>query len=90
MDNSCHLSTSKTLVGTISRNLANLQDNKGKFTIIYDHSVLPFQEPIIGFNNDAVNRLTNLIDFLHYLGNHALNLQEELPTLFEDHATNKR
>lgn len=31
------------VVGTISRNLADLQDNKGNFTSIYDHPGLPFQ-----------------------------------------------
>uniref|UniRef100_K4D0I8 Uncharacterized protein n=1 Tax=Solanum lycopersicum TaxID=4081 RepID=K4D0I8_SOLLC len=70
--------------------LANLQDNKGNFTLIYDHSGLPFQDLIIDFINEAVNRLTNLPDFLYYLVKHALNLPEELPILFEDHAANER
>lgn len=78
------------VVGTISRNLADLQDNKGNFTSIYDHPGLPFQDPIIDSINQAVNRLTNSTDFLHYLGKHALILPEELPTPSEDQAANER
>ncbi|KAK4738701.1 hypothetical protein R3W88_002398 [Solanum pinnatisectum] len=78
------------VVGTISRNLADLQDNKGNYTSIYDHPGLPLQDPIIGSINQAVDRLTNSTDFLHYLGKHALILPEELPTLSEDHAANER
>ncbi|XP_006339490.1 SPX domain-containing membrane protein At4g22990-like isoform X1 [Solanum tuberosum] len=78
------------VVGTISRNLADLQDNKGNYTSIYDHPDLPLQDPIIGSINQAVDRLTNSTDFLHYLGKHALILPEELPTPSEDHAANER
>ncbi|XP_015081526.1 SPX domain-containing membrane protein At4g22990-like isoform X2 [Solanum pennellii] len=78
------------VVGTISRNLADLQDNKGNFTSIYDHPGLPFQDPIISSINQAVDRLTNSTDFLHYLGKHALILPEELPTPSADHAANER
>ncbi|XP_055817373.1 SPX domain-containing membrane protein At4g22990-like isoform X2 [Solanum dulcamara] len=78
------------VVGTISRNLADLQDNKGNYTSIYDHPGLPFQDPIIASINQAVNRLTNSTDFLHYLGKHALILPEELPTPSENHAADER
>ncbi|TMX04385.1 hypothetical protein EJD97_009041 [Solanum chilense] len=78
------------VVGTISRNLADLQDDKGNFTSIYDHPGLPFQDPIISSINQAVDRLTNSTDFLHYLGKHALILPEELPTPSADHAANER
>lgn len=78
------------VVGTISRNLADLQDNKGNFTSIYDHPGLPFQDPVISSINQAVDRLTNSTDFLHYLGKHALILPEELPTPSADHAANER
>ncbi|KAH0689327.1 hypothetical protein KY290_017485 [Solanum tuberosum] len=78
------------VVGTISRNLADLQDNKVNFTSIYDHPGLPFQDPIIGSINQAMDRLTNSTDSLHYLGKHASILPKELPTPSEDHAANER
>ncbi|KAM3322864.1 SPX domain-containing membrane protein isoform X1 [Capsicum chacoense] len=78
------------VVGTISRNLADLQEDKGNYTSIYDHPGLALQDPIIGSINQAVDRLTNSTDFLHYLGKHALILPEELPTPPEDHAANER
>ncbi|XP_059312785.1 SPX domain-containing membrane protein At4g22990-like [Lycium ferocissimum] len=78
------------VVGTISRNLAELQDNKANYTSIYDHPGLPLQDPIISSINQAVDRLTNSTDFLHYLGKHALILPEELPTPSEDNAANER
>ncbi|MCD9645120.1 hypothetical protein HAX54_033823 [Datura stramonium] len=77
------------VVGTYLLNLADLQDNKGNYTSIYDHPGLPFQDPIIGSIHQAVDRLTNSTDFLHYLGKHALILPEELPTPSEDHAADE-
>lgn len=77
------------VVGTISRNLADLQDSKGNYTSIYDNPGLAVQDPIIGSINRAVDRLTNSIGFLHYLGKHALILPEELPTPSEDHAADE-
>ncbi|KAJ8573260.1 hypothetical protein K7X08_009771 [Anisodus acutangulus] len=78
------------VVGTISRNLADLQDNQGNYTSIYDHPDLPLQDPIISSVNQAVDRLTNSTDFLHYLGKHGLILPEELPTPPEDNSANER
>ncbi|KAK4379341.1 hypothetical protein RND71_001203 [Anisodus tanguticus] len=78
------------VVGTISRNLADLQDNQGNYTSIYDHPDLPLQDPISSSINQAVDRLTNSTDFLHYLGKHGLILPEELPTPPEDNAANER
>lgn len=52
--------------------------------------IATMQDPIIGSINQAVDRLTNSTDFLHYLGKHALILPEELPTPSEDHAANER
>ena len=48
------------------------------------------QDPVISSINQAVDRLTNSTDFLHYLGKHALILPEELPTPSADHAANER
>lgn len=52
--------------------------------------IAAIQDPIIDSINQAVNRLTNSTDFLHYLGKHALILPEELPTPSEDQAANER
>ncbi|GFP98518.1 spx domain-containing membrane protein at4g22990 [Phtheirospermum japonicum] len=67
------------VVGTLSRNLADLQDHHGSFTSIYDQPTLSLPDPIIESIKLAVNRLTNSTDFLHYLGKHALIPDEELP-----------
>lgn len=48
------------------------------------------QDPIIEAINQAVDRLTNSTDFLHYLGKHALISPQELPTPSEDHAAAER
>ncbi|XP_070026652.1 SPX domain-containing membrane protein At4g22990 isoform X2 [Nicotiana tabacum] len=47
-------------------------------------------DPIIEAINQAVDRLTNSTDFLHYLGKHALISPQELPTPSEDHAAAER
>ncbi|KAM7508708.1 hypothetical protein LguiA_019161 [Lonicera macranthoides] len=73
------------VVGTISRNLADLQDHQGSYVSIYDHPALPLPDPIIDSINAAVDRLTNSTNFLQYLGKHALIVQDELPTPSEDH-----
>ncbi|XP_019260059.1 PREDICTED: SPX domain-containing membrane protein At4g22990-like isoform X2 [Nicotiana attenuata] len=78
------------VVGTISRNLADLQDNRASYISIYDQPALPLPDPIIEAINKAVDRLTNSTDFLHYLGKHALILPQELPTPSEDHAAAER
>ncbi|KAL0428952.1 UNVERIFIED_CONTAM: SPX domain-containing membrane protein [Sesamum radiatum] len=72
------------VVGTLSRNLADLQDHQESFISIYDHPALALPDPIIESINTAVNRLTNSTDFLQYLGKHALILEEELPSPSDD------
>lgn len=47
-------------------------------------SCFPLQDPIIESIKAAVDRLTNSTGFLHYLGKHALILEEELPTPSDD------
>ena len=48
------------------------------------------QDPVIDSINAAVDRLTNSTNFLQFLGQHALIMQEELPTPSEDHAVDQR
>ncbi|KAF8379400.1 hypothetical protein HHK36_028835 [Tetracentron sinense] len=74
------------VVGAISRNLSDLQDRQGSYLSIYDEPALPVQEPVIDSIKAAVDRLTHSTNFLHFLGQHALIMQEEeLPTPVEDH-----
>ncbi|CAI9101669.1 OLC1v1039047C2 [Oldenlandia corymbosa var. corymbosa] len=78
------------VVGTISRNLTDLQGHHESYTSIYDQpTVLPV-DPIIVSIKAAVDRLTNSTDYLHYLGKHALIMPEELPSPSEDHVIDDR
>ncbi|KAI3444632.1 hypothetical protein Pfo_001297 [Paulownia fortunei] len=72
------------VVGTLSRNLADLQDHQESFISIYDQPALSLPDPIIESIKAAVDRLTNSTDFLQYLGKHALIPEEELPTPSDD------
>ncbi|KAG8391739.1 hypothetical protein BUALT_Bualt01G0218400 [Buddleja alternifolia] len=72
------------VVGTLSRNLADLQDHQESFVSIYDQPALSLPDPIIASIKAAVDRLTNSTDFLQYLGKHALILEDELPTPSDD------
>ncbi|KAJ4954928.1 hypothetical protein NE237_011711 [Protea cynaroides] len=73
------------VVGSLSRNLADLQDRQGSYLSIYDEPTLALQDPVIDSIRAAVDRLTHSTNFLHFLGQHALIMQEELPTPGEDH-----
>ncbi|OWM64692.1 hypothetical protein CDL15_Pgr010450 [Punica granatum] len=72
------------VVGTISRNLSVLKDHQGSYVSIYDQPTLSHPDPIIDSINVAVHRLSNSTTFLHYVGKHALIMQEELPTPSEE------
>lgn len=48
------------------------------------------QDPIIDSIKAAVNRLSNSTDFLHFLGKHALIMQEDLPPASDDQDANQR
>ncbi|AES62432.2 putative SPX domain, major facilitator superfamily [Medicago truncatula] len=67
------------VVGALSRNLNELQDHQGSYLSIYDEPTLPLQDPVIDLIIAAVDRLTHSTNFLHFLGQHALIMQEELP-----------
>ncbi|KAK3224708.1 hypothetical protein Dsin_004570 [Dipteronia sinensis] len=68
------------VVGAMSRNLHELQDRQGSYLSIYDQPALPLQDPVVDSIKAAVDRLTNSTNFLNFLGQHALIMQEELPT----------
>ncbi|KAG6781009.1 hypothetical protein POTOM_013889 [Populus tomentosa] len=67
------------VVGAISRNLHELQEHQGSYLSIYDQPALPFQEPVVDSMKAAVDRLTHSTNFLNFLAQHALIMQEELP-----------
>ncbi|XVF13219.1 hypothetical protein REPUB_Repub08aG0189500 [Reevesia pubescens] len=73
------------VVGAISRNLHELQDRQGSYLSIYDPPALPLQDPVVDSINAAVDRLTYSTNFLNFLAQHALIMQEELPAPVEEH-----
>ncbi|KAK7315157.1 hypothetical protein VNO77_33690 [Canavalia gladiata] len=78
------------VVGALSRNLHELQDRQGSYLSIYDQPTLPLQDPVVDSINAAVDRLTHSTNFLNFLGQHALIMQEELPTPTEEPVDNQR
>ncbi|XP_004306857.1 PREDICTED: SPX domain-containing membrane protein At4g22990-like [Fragaria vesca subsp. vesca] len=72
------------VVGAISRNLADLQDHRGSYISIYDQPALSHPDPVVDSIRAAVDRLSNSTNFLHYLGKHALIVQDEFPSSSED------
>ncbi|KAG4952446.1 hypothetical protein JHK85_046313 [Glycine max] len=58
------------------------------FFIIYTWSCM--QDPVVDSINAAVDRLTNSTNFLNFLGQHALIMQEELPSPTEEHVDDQR
>ncbi|XP_015901882.1 SPX domain-containing membrane protein At4g22990 [Ziziphus jujuba] len=68
------------VVGAVSRNLHELQDRQGSYLSIYDQPSLPLQDPVIDSIKAAVDRLTHSTNFLNFMAQHALIMQEELPT----------
>ncbi|KAL6979643.1 hypothetical protein U1Q18_021298 [Sarracenia purpurea var. burkii] len=74
------------VVGAITRNLADLQDCHGSYLSIYDQPALSLQDPIVDSIKAAVDRLSHSTDFLHFLAQHALIMQEELPSATEEDA----
>ncbi|XAR70348.1 hypothetical protein NMG60_11027175 [Bertholletia excelsa] len=78
------------VVGAISRNLADLQVRQGSYLSIYDQPALPLQDPVIDSIKAAIDRLTHSTNFLSFLAQHALIMQEELPTPTEEHVDDER
>ncbi|CAM6129355.1 unnamed protein product [Calypogeia fissa] len=74
------------MVGTISRNLIELQSTNEALSI-YEVPSTPtsyLEEPVIEAIKAAAERLTNSTSFLRFLGNHALILPEDLPRITSD------
>ncbi|PKI53120.1 hypothetical protein CRG98_026482 [Punica granatum] len=78
------------VVGAISRNLGDLQDRQGSYLSIYDQPPLPLQDPIIDSIKAAVDRLTHSTNFLNFLAQHALIMQDELPAPVEEEAKDQK
>ncbi|CAA7060142.1 unnamed protein product [Microthlaspi erraticum] len=68
------------VVGAVSRNLHELQNNQGSYLSIYDQPVLPLQDPVVDSIRAAVDRLTHSTNFLNFMAQHAFIMQEELPS----------
>lgn len=78
------------VVGALSRNLHELQDRQGSYLSIYDQPALPLQDPVVDKINAAVDRLSNSTNFLNFLAQHALIMQDDLPTPSEDHVDDEK
>ncbi|CAA0842257.1 SPX domain-containing membrane protein [Striga hermonthica] len=78
------------VVGAISRNLGDLQDRQGSYLSIYDQPALPLEDPVVDSLKQAADRLTHSTNFLSFLGQHALIMQEELPSQVEEPADEER
>lgn len=72
------------VVGSISRNLGDLQDRQGSYLSIYDEPDLPLKDPVIDSIRAAVDRLSHSTNFLNFLAQHAFIMQEELPAPSEE------
>ncbi|XP_078161955.1 SPX domain-containing membrane protein OsI_21475-like [Carex rostrata] len=70
----------KAVVGALTRNFADLQERHGSYLSIYDHpSAIP-KDPIIDQINATVDKLTHSANFLQFLGQRALIIEEEGPS----------
>ncbi|XP_008803249.2 SPX domain-containing membrane protein OsI_17046-like [Phoenix dactylifera] len=78
------------VVGALSRNLADFQDRQGSYLSIYDQPSVPLKDPVIDQINASVDRLTHSTNFLQFLGQHALIVQEDIPSAAEDHVDDQR
>ncbi|XWS49872.1 hypothetical protein CRYUN_Cryun12cG0040700 [Craigia yunnanensis] len=78
------------VVGAVSRNLHELQDRQGSYLSIYDPPALPLQDPVVDLIKAAVDRLTHSTNFLNFMAQHALIMQEELPAPVEEHVDEER
>ncbi|GFZ01219.1 major Facilitator Superfamily with SPX (SYG1/Pho81/XPR1) domain-containing protein [Actinidia rufa] len=84
------------VVGSISRNLGDLQDRQGSYLSILFMTNLLFpyrahlQDSVVDSIKAAVDRMGHSTNFLHFLAQRALIMQEELPTPTEEHADEDR
>ncbi|KAG9149255.1 hypothetical protein Leryth_003240 [Lithospermum erythrorhizon] len=79
------------VVGAISRNLTELQDfHRRSYLSIYDEPSLPLQDPVVESIKAAVDRLSHSTNFLNFLAQHALIMQDELPSPIEEQVDDQR
>ncbi|KAG6634150.1 hypothetical protein I3843_12G098500 [Carya illinoinensis] len=78
------------VVGAVSRNLHELQNRQGSYLSIYDQPALPLQDPVVDSIRAAVDRLTHSTNFLNFLAQHALIMQDELPTPIEEQVDDQK
>ncbi|KAL8150458.1 hypothetical protein V2J09_020266 [Rumex salicifolius] len=79
------------VVGAITRNLGDLQERQGSYLSIYDQPTLPLQDPVIDSIKAAIDRLTHSTNFLNFLAQHALIMQEDLlPSSTEEQVDDQR
>ncbi|KAM3369155.1 hypothetical protein ACQJBY_017207 [Aegilops geniculata] len=73
------------VAGALSRNLAYLEhEHRGSFLSIYDNPSVVLKDPIIDQVNHAVQKLTHATNFMQYLGQYALIVQDDTPSGSED------
>ncbi|XP_020600082.1 SPX domain-containing membrane protein OsI_17046-like [Phalaenopsis equestris] len=74
----------KAVAGALSRNLTDVQGQHGSYLSIYDDPSIVLKDPVIDLIDAAVDKLTHSTNFLHFLGNHALIISDEISSS-EDH-----
>ncbi|CAD6262631.1 unnamed protein product [Miscanthus lutarioriparius] len=72
------------VVGALSRNLEYLQHHEGSFVSIYDRPAVTLKDPIIDQVNHAVQKLMHATNFMQFLGQHSLIVQENAQSGSED------
>ncbi|XP_008812458.2 LOW QUALITY PROTEIN: SPX domain-containing membrane protein OsI_21475-like [Phoenix dactylifera] len=78
------------VVGALSRNLADFQDRQGSYLSIYDQPSDVPKDPIVDLIQASVDKLTRSTNFLQFLGQHALIIQEDIPSSAEDEIDDQR
>lgn len=58
--------------------------------VIYSNSCFHLQDPVIDSVKAAVDRLTHSTNFLNFMAQHALIMQEELPSPVGEHVDDQR
>ncbi|GMH22728.1 hypothetical protein Nepgr_024571 [Nepenthes gracilis] len=69
----------EAVVGTVCRSLAFLQQTEGRLLSISDQSAIVNQDPVVELIEKTVGRLTHLTNYFHFITQHSLFMQEELP-----------
>ncbi|XP_019702499.2 SPX domain-containing membrane protein OsI_21475 isoform X2 [Elaeis guineensis] len=78
------------VVGALSRNLADLQHHQGSYLSIYDQPSTAPKDPIVDLIQASVDKLTRSTNFLQFLGQRALIIQEDVPGSAEDEIDDQR